>query len=122
VTRRGTKLRQITNEAELVADLERRGFRTLQATWRNHPEQVEAFSRAAVVIGVHGAGLTNIVFAQPGTHVVEIFPADHRKTTYLHLSAEHDLVYQPFFGSPQGANQAFSVDTKAFFAALDPLL
>ena len=122
VTRRGTKLRQITNEAEIIEGLKRRGFQVLQATWRNHPDQLEAFSRAEVVIGVHGAGLTNIVFAQPGTKVVEIFPADHRKTTYLHLSAEHDLVYQPFFGSPQGSNQAFSVDAKAFFAVLDPLL
>jgi capsular polysaccharide biosynthesis protein len=32
----------------------------------------ELFGRAAVVVGVHGAALTNILFARPGTAVVEI--------------------------------------------------
>lgn len=122
VTRRGAKLRQITNEDEVIEGLERRGFKVLQASWNNHHEQLEAFSRAFVVVGVHGAGLTNVIFSQAGTKVVEIFPSDHRKTSYLHLSAEHDLAHQPFFGSPERFNQAFSVDTKAFFAAIDPLL
>jgi len=35
-------------------------------------EYIELFRRAVVVIGVHGAGLANIVFCAPGTHVIEI--------------------------------------------------
>lgn len=122
ISRRGSKLREMTNESELIEGLERRSFKVLQATWSNHDDQIEAFTRAAIIVGVHGAGLTNLIFAQPGAKVVEIFPADFRKTPYLHLSAEHDLAHRAFFGSFEGVNQAFSVDIRAFFAALDPLL
>jgi hypothetical protein len=122
ISRRGVKLRQMTNEDEIIAGLERRGFRVLQAKWDNHHDQLAAFANAEIVVGVHGAGLTNIIFASPGTKVLEIFPFDHRKTAMLHLSAEHDLVHRPFFGSLERFNQAFSLDPKAFFADLDPLL
>ena len=37
-------------------------------------EQAQLFANAEAVVGVHGAALTNLVFAAPGTRVVEIFP------------------------------------------------
>ena len=45
------------------------------------------FSRASVVIGVHGAGLTNILFAKKGTPVIEISLYTARHRDYMHLSA-----------------------------------
>jgi capsular polysaccharide biosynthesis protein len=36
-------------------------------------DQVELFSEAKVVIGPHGAGLTNIMFAPKGAIVIECF-------------------------------------------------
>ena len=122
ISRRGTKLRQVVNEDEVIEGLRARGFTVLQAHWGNHPEQIAAFERAEVVVGVHGAGLSNTVFSGPGTTVLELFPTDHRKTSMLHLAAEHDLAHHAFFGSQEGVNQAFSVDTKQLFATLDPLL
>jgi len=37
---------------------------------------VETFERLTVLVGVHGAGLANVIHMQPGTHLVEIFMAD----------------------------------------------
>ena len=34
-------------------------------------EQVQIFRQAAVVVGPHGAGLSNLIFSQPGTLVIE---------------------------------------------------
>jgi hypothetical protein len=36
--------------------------------------QVQAFAQADVVIGIHGAGLTNILYMKPGCVVVEVIP------------------------------------------------
>jgi hypothetical protein len=122
ITRRGTKLRQIVNEDEVIAGLRSRGFDVIQGQWGNHHDQIAAFARARIVVGVHGAGMSNLIFSEPGTQVLEMFPSDHRKTSMLHLSAEHDLSHRPFFGSKEGFNQAFSVDPARLFATLDPLL
>ena len=35
-------------------------------------EQIRTFANASVVVGLCGAGLANVVFAQPGTHVVQL--------------------------------------------------
>jgi hypothetical protein len=122
ITRRGSKLRQILNEEEVISALEKLGFTVLQSKWDNHPEQIAAFGGAEMVVGVHGAGLTNIIFSAPGTKVLEIFPNNHRKTSMLHLSAEHDLVHQPFFGSDEKFNQAFSVDVGKLVGQIEALL
>jgi capsular polysaccharide biosynthesis protein len=54
------------------------------------PQQIEAFRRARVVVGAHGAGLTNVLFCRPDTIIVEIFPeggvhgsAFHRLASFL---------------------------------------
>ena len=36
------------------------------------PNQVALHQRADVIIGVHGAGLANVLWARPGCHVVEV--------------------------------------------------
>jgi hypothetical protein len=122
ISRRGTKLRQITNEDEMIAGLKRLNFRVLESRWDNHPQQLAAFSEAEVVVGVHGAGMSNIIFSSPGTRVLELFPNNHRKTSMLHLSAEHDLRHQPLFGSDEGHNQAFSVDVPHLLERVESLL
>ncbi|MFL5202436.1 MAG: glycosyltransferase family 61 protein [Microvirga sp.] len=122
ISRRGTKLRQIVNEDEVIAGLKRLGFAVLESKWNNHPEQLAAFSGVEVIVGVHGAGMTNIIFSSPGTRVLEMFPNNHRKTSMLHLSAEHDLSHQPFFGSDEGHNQAFTVDVPRLLERVESLL
>lgn len=47
---------------------------------------IALFQRAKLIIGVHGAGLTNMVFATKGISVIEIFPADLANACYWHLS------------------------------------
>ena len=102
--------------------MKRLDFAVLESKWDNHPEQLAAFSGAEVVVGVHGAGMTNIIFSSPGTKVLEMFPNNHRKTSMLHLSAEHDLSHQPFFGSDEGHNQAFTVDVPRLLERVESLL
>lgn len=39
-------------------------------------EQVALYTRARIVVGVHGAGFANILWAPSGTDIVEIIPID----------------------------------------------
>lgn len=56
-------------------------------------EQVQAVHDASIIIGVHGAGLTHILFARPGTIILELtsplFPRPH----YSHISHWMGLEY-----------------------------
>jgi hypothetical protein len=53
----------------------------------------EVLSRASVVVGVHGAGLTNILWARKGTPLVEISLHTARHRDYMHLAAALSLPY-----------------------------
>jgi capsular polysaccharide biosynthesis protein len=38
-------------------------------------EQIKIFHEAKLIIGTHGAGLTNVIFSQPGALLYELFPS-----------------------------------------------
>ena len=72
ISRRNARFRRIVNEPEVADLLEARGFEVLALERLNAREQIARFAQAEVVIGMHGAGLANLVFAKPGTTVVEL--------------------------------------------------
>jgi hypothetical protein len=47
---------------------------------------VRLFDRAKLIVGAHGAGLSNMMFAPKGTPVIELFPSDMINLCYWHLS------------------------------------
>lgn len=72
--------RRYVEEAKLVPELAQRGFTVLDPGTLSVQEQINTFAGAEIVIAPHGAGLTNITFCQPGTHVIEMFARG-----YVHL-------------------------------------
>ncbi|MGE3401298.1 MAG: DUF563 domain-containing protein [Vicinamibacterales bacterium] len=74
VSRRdATSSRQwVANEMAVEELFERRGFERLVMANYSLEEQVRLFREARVVAGVSGAGLADILFANPGTHVVTL--------------------------------------------------
>ncbi len=71
-SRREEARRRLLNEAELEARLARRGFRIVVPGEMSVAEQIDAFSRARVIVAPHGAALANLVFAPPGATLVEL--------------------------------------------------
>jgi hypothetical protein len=116
------KARRLINEVELQTIAARLGFRRFEAVSGNHPEQVRRFGEADVIVAVHGAGLTNLLFARPGASVIELFPADCVKSTYLYLANRLNLHHCALLGSPGDYHQAFSVEAGAFEAKLADVL
>ncbi|KAL1518446.1 hypothetical protein AB1Y20_002738 [Prymnesium parvum] len=73
--------RAITNLPHLAAALAAAARRAAEVVLFDHSrhtvaEQVALFSRARLVVGVHGAAFANILWAPEGSDIVEIVPID----------------------------------------------
>ncbi|MEG4066723.1 glycosyltransferase family 61 protein [Microcoleus sp. Pol11C2] len=90
--------RRMVNEDEVLELLNNLGFITVYFEKMSMLEKVALMSRAEVVIGVCGAGLTNLVFANPGTKVIEIFAPNYIHFTYYILSHHLGLEYYYLVG------------------------
>jgi capsular polysaccharide biosynthesis protein len=92
VSRRG--VRRLANEEELLRALEPLGFELLAPEQLTLTDQVRAFAEAEMIVGAHGAGLTNMVFSEP-LSVLELFPPEHVTWHYYTLAraASHEYWY-----------------------------
>jgi len=104
---RGAKAgRGILNEESLIRLLEKQGFEIIEPDELTIAQQITLTRQAEIVVGAHGAALSNILFAQEGTRVIEFFPPDYFRTDcYFTLARLLKLDYQYLKGSkPAGAN------------------
>lgn len=93
--------RAIVNHEELEESLEPLGFRSYHLAEMPVAEQADLFDRAEVVVGAHGAGLTNIVFSNRAK-VVELFGRDVRPH-YFRLAHVLGLPYRYVLSDPAPA-------------------
>ena len=49
-------------------------------------ETIKLFNKAKIIIGPHGAGLTNMLFSKKGTKIIEIMPYSDPNECYHHLT------------------------------------
>jgi hypothetical protein len=73
ITRDKKYKRSILNEKELIHIMEAKGYLIYNLEYISFSEQVEIFRNSNVIISAHGSGLTNIVFCEPGTTILEIY-------------------------------------------------
>ncbi len=110
VSRQDAKIRRLLVENEVAAALTQDGFEIVTLTGMKFREQVELFASAAVVVSMHGAGLSNIAFMPPGGLVVELLAPDRLWPTYRGIAARAGLHYAPYIGSRAGERQARDSD------------
>lgn len=96
VSRGRTGARGIVNEAELIDFLSLSGFQVVIAENMTIRQQASLFSIASVVLGPHGAGLSNIAFCQPGTRVIELF-SSHIAPCFWSISEVMELEHYVHF-------------------------
>jgi len=91
VGRSGGVSRQVQRWEEIRNKLLPLGFVEFDPGQAPLEEQAAAFRGAGIVVGAHGAALTNLVFCQPGTRVLEMFGADYVNPCYRNLCAAAGL-------------------------------
>lgn len=87
VTRRDARRRRILNEDELVACLRSYGFETYCPGDSSLLQQIRTFAQASFIVGPHGGGMSNLVFAPKSARVIELFPSDRIHWCYWNLAS-----------------------------------
>jgi hypothetical protein len=128
--------RSLGNDSEVRGLCRSRGFEAVDTDGWTLAEQIDLFRDTAVVVGVHGAGLTNIAHRRGGAlRLLELIPpgpfplsfnAEHGdESDYESLCRYFGFGYSSMTGSIDGRlykrTQDFSVDIAALDAALDAL-
>lgn len=94
VTRSAQRGRYISNYAEIVETLERLEIEIIDCDKFTLQEQINIFSAACLIVGIHGAGLTNIIHRYPQScTLIEIFPPDLIPPHYYWLSRQLGFDY-----------------------------
>lgn len=86
ISRTHANYRAVLNEDEVVNCLTALNFEIVQLETVSVTQQAQLFSQADVIISPHGSSLTNLVFCQPGTHVIELFTPHYIRTDYWMIS------------------------------------
>lgn len=95
ISRSRAAYRKITNEQSLMPVLERHGFQWLCLEDYPLADQISICQHADTILGLHGAGLANLVFMQPKSKVIEIRPDKvyNMYTCFFTLCPHFDIDY-----------------------------
>ena len=77
--------RRITNEPELIALLKRFDFTVIDDVPRSVAEQAAIYSSASFIVGPHGASFSNLLYCQPGTHLLELFSPNYTPNFFQYM-------------------------------------
>lgn len=91
VSRKGR--RKCLNESEVFESLAARGFTFVEDKPRSLVDQIGIFRNATVIVAPHGAALTNLLWCEEGTQVIELFGENYQPPYYRNLSAFRSLDY-----------------------------
>jgi hypothetical protein len=121
--RRGSKSpRALLEEEKLEYGLSNLGFIILDAAALPLSQCISLVAQASWIVAPHGAALTNLVFASPGTRVLELMPGSIE--TYGHyalMSAALSLQHNIWIGQSNNTG-AFEIDQAAMFSWLSAQL
>lgn len=114
VSRSRQSVRRLTNEAAVVAMLAEHGFECVHFEDLSFAEQVALMLETAVLVGVHGANLANLMFMQPGARVVELAnedrflhptDVDFENLIFCRMSSTFALPYYTVLGQSVGEHE-----------------
>lgn len=97
--------RKVLNEEQVITLLKEYDFDVVNFEDLSIKQQINLANRTSIMIGIHGAGLTNAFFMQKATAVLE-FRRDkvYHNQCYWHLSAALGRKFYYLFGQPDSEN------------------
>ncbi|MCG0998823.1 glycosyltransferase family 61 protein [Acetobacter persici] len=110
ISRRDTAARKICNENELIFALEKLGVKIVQLTGLSVKEQISMFANAALVIGAHGAGISNSLFMQKTSTMLELIQASYQNVGPMRLAQSSGAQYVSMLFFQDGEGDSWYVD------------
>ena len=125
ISRKDALYRKIINEEEVEDYLREIGFEIVQMSELTFSEQVKTCAEARIVVGPHGAGLSNTVFCS-NAKILEMFSPSYVGGFWL-LANQLGNEYYYLLGEDAPGNSPppwrnFSVDMEPFKSILDEML
>jgi len=94
ISRAKAKRRRVINEHELIPILKKHQFSIIHFEDYNWAEQMAFCANAKIMIGLHGAGLTNMLFMNKNTKVLELRREnDAHNNCYFALASALNIQY-----------------------------
>lgn len=119
ISRCRTPNRSTPGEAALEHALREQGYQIVYCEELGFAQQVQLFSRARTLVALHGAGLSNMIWAPEQLQVLEIFPADYLNDCYARLARSLDFGYRAFL-APDNSSTTTSLPVAAILEWLRP--
>lgn len=87
ISRGSARGRKLIEEDAIREGLRPLGFERVEMERLGYCDQVRLMQETALLLAPHGAGLTNMIFCAPGTHVVEIAEPGYPNPNFYALAA-----------------------------------
>lgn len=110
ISRKDTKARKIQNEDELIASLDELGVKIIELTGKSVKEQISIFSEAILVIGGHGAGISNSLFMNQSAVMLELIQASYQNVGPMRLAQSSGAQYISMLFFKDGDGDSWYVD------------
>lgn len=99
----GTRIPE--NIAAIEKQFSDHGFRIVDCAKLSVKEQLAMASSAPAVAGLHGAAMTNLLWARPGTPVLELFQSGYLNACYEQIAFQGKLGYHAVVLDEAGSHQ-----------------
>ncbi len=111
VSRQNSQHRKIHNFEEIIPIIEANGFTIISFENYKLTDQINLVRKATTLAGLHGAGLTNMLFMKKGSKILEIRDKnDNKNNCYFTMASDLDLNFYYFLGESIDKNNLYSSD------------
>ena len=100
IQRGNVKGRNVRNEEAILELIREYDFEPISMDGKTISEQAKLFSNSEAIIAPHGAALTNLVFVQPNTKVIELSPLGYTNNCYYVIASYSKANYFFLQGEP----------------------
>ncbi|MBC7426607.1 MAG: glycosyltransferase family 61 protein [Bacteroidia bacterium] len=119
--RKNINYRQLLPEEEVTALFRKKGFEIVEADNMSLQEQIQLFSNCTHFAAAHGAGLTNMIFMQKNSKVLEV-RRDNDSHNNCYFAMANCLNFSYYYFLAKGASSTeISVQQDNFYVDLDSL-
>ena len=102
--------RKVNNENELVTMLAKHGFKTVYMENFSFLDQMSIMHHADFIVAPHGAGITNVMFAQKNCHLFELINQDWKDTCFAEMCYRMNIDYHRVECVQQGSDTPYLAD------------